>query len=389
MCGKLFSLAPRLLIVVLAVLLAIGLFAVSAQSGELATASAPAAGWLTLDVGERAWYAFCYPGDGTEIHIRMAVSPKDSARFSVWSEADALAWIDGGAEKPIGRGTANEAMGGDLNWAGRITIQGRYYVLVEQVGANAAGYQLDISGSSVSFPGVAPATATPTVTRAPTVTATPGPTPTVGPSNSFSYVRGEVIRSTVVVEATEEAVKEEPTATSEAEDDDATAEATPTTEENGEAEAAEGEYSEAAIDATPVATVELIAVVAPPPALPDAGTTPANALAIDGIPSSLAAGGRRWYAFSSSGDSEEIVLSMMVTPRDSARFSVWSANEAIAYASGRDVEPVGRGSVNNALGGVLTWAGRFSIRGTYYVLVEQVGDSASFYTLEIGGPGAQ
>lgn len=122
-----------------------GYAVVAAQGAGPESALTPSGDWTPLAVGGRVWYAFDYTGDGSPVLIRMGVEPSGSATFSVWTPEDLAAWASDGIEDPVGRGSANDAFGGDLIWAGSFNTAGTYYVLVEQTGLDASYYQLTIN----------------------------------------------------------------------------------------------------------------------------------------------------------------------------------------------------------------------------------------------------
>jgi hypothetical protein len=330
MFRKLVSAFQVCIVVGLAVTFAVGLYVVSAQSPSSGpdTATAPPTGSVTATVGSRAWYKFDYTGDGSEILIRMAISPSLSAGFGVWTQDNVRAWAAGGAENPVGRGSVNNALGGDLVWAGNFTIAGTYYVVVDQMGPNASSYTLSITGKSVSLPA-----ATPMMTAVATGTSATAPT-TAAPTGAATAMATSV----------------------------ATMAATAVAQPTGVA--------------TPVST----AVVA-------GGNGPSDALSIRGTSTMVPVGGRTWYSFNYTGDRSEILVRMSVSPSLSAGFMVLTSDGVKAWQSNGTFSPIGRGSVNNALGGDLVWAGNFTIPGTYYVVVEQSGTNIGYYTLQISGTG--
>jgi hypothetical protein len=107
--------------------------------------------WSTVAVGQRVWYAFQYKGNSSQIIIRVTDSPRSSIGFSVWTPGDVDAWARSGKMNPVGRGSPNAAMGNDLVWSGNFNVKGTYYVLVEQRGAVAGNYKIEVSGKGVTF----------------------------------------------------------------------------------------------------------------------------------------------------------------------------------------------------------------------------------------------
>lgn len=100
--------------------------------------------WTPAQAGQRVWYAFDYNGGDAPVLVRLSAVPSNSVSFSVWTPADVQDWANGEGESPVGRGTANDAYGGDQVWAGGFVSAGRYYVLIEPAGAETGYYQLQI-----------------------------------------------------------------------------------------------------------------------------------------------------------------------------------------------------------------------------------------------------
>jgi TolB protein len=126
----------------------------------------PASGWQQLGVGQSRWYAFQYLGDRSQVRVQMQVQPAGSAGFAVWTPRDAQQWRLGLQVEPVGRGSVDPSVQGNLVWSGSFDIAGTYYVVVEHSG-NQPGrsyYLLQISGSSVSLSLPTPAA---TATRQP------------------------------------------------------------------------------------------------------------------------------------------------------------------------------------------------------------------------------
>jgi len=160
MFGKLATRALATLLVVSMLVLPGAIVAFGAEGGTgPADALSPTGEWVPLTNGQQVWYAFKYDGGDTAILVRMAVSPSNSATFSVWTPENVRKWAAGEKPNPVGRGVKNDQFGGDLIWSGSFKFPGTYYVLVEQTGSTAGAYKLDVSGKGVSFP---PAVAAPT-----------------------------------------------------------------------------------------------------------------------------------------------------------------------------------------------------------------------------------
>ena len=133
-------------------------------------ATAPAANWTPLAADQWAWYTFEYAGDGSQITVQMGVDANSPAAFSVWTPADVAQWTQDGTVRPVGRGSTDNALGGDLVWTGNFNTSGAYYVVVANANATPSSYLLKISGNGVWLP--LPTAQQPSAT-APAATAAP------------------------------------------------------------------------------------------------------------------------------------------------------------------------------------------------------------------------
>ena len=137
-------------------------------------------------------------------------------------------------------------------------------------------------------------------------------------------------------------------------------------------------------------TVSGSGVSFPQPKQVKAPASGAKPMAPTGNSSPLAAGQQHWYTFDYTGDNSEILARMSVDPAGSAEFSVWTPAlfQQLGQAGpGDKVDPVGRGAVDNGLGGDLVWQGKFDAPGTYHILVDQVGSVPGSYSLNVTGDG--
>ncbi|MGD9049646.1 MAG: hypothetical protein PVF77_16435 [Anaerolineae bacterium] len=123
-------------------------------------------GWIPIAGGETLWYVFDYRGhhefeedeDGEEVATWIATpaqiwldsEPDASVVFDLLTQEQVRLWAQGEEFDPVGRGTENENEPGDLFWAGSLGTPGRYYVLVENQGAEPGSFRLNISGQDVS-----------------------------------------------------------------------------------------------------------------------------------------------------------------------------------------------------------------------------------------------
>jgi hypothetical protein len=139
-----------------------------------ADALAPTGSWQNLGVGQHRWYAVntdgkLLNGDPSHVVAILRTSPAICANFNVWTP-DQLAQIPsqdpGKPVQPVGRGTQMpyqdgsqtlDRFGGALVWAGAFNESQKFFVQLDQVGAQACDYLLTIAGDTVSFPSNAPA----------------------------------------------------------------------------------------------------------------------------------------------------------------------------------------------------------------------------------------
>jgi hypothetical protein len=100
----------------------------------------------------------------------VASDTSGAVAFSVWTLADLALWAATGEERPVGRGSVNNTLGGDLFWTGHFNQAGTYYLVVESTSNVPAYYMPQISGAAVY---VAPATVAEATTVAPAASTVP------------------------------------------------------------------------------------------------------------------------------------------------------------------------------------------------------------------------
>jgi hypothetical protein len=316
------------LIVVALGALFLGVYGMSQAAGRTA-GSGPAdalalpSGWQTLTAGQQTWYAFDYSGDKSEIVAQLSASPAGSAAFAIWSPTDVERWSQGYAVTPTGRGSANANYNDDLIWAGSSSYAGTWYVVVEPAGQAQTWFSVKVSGSGV----------TRHVTSATTASATP--TPAVAQPTDASSAIVAAARTAVALQST-------PTAGFQP--------YTPTPAPKGQ---------NVGYDALP---------------LPDGWQ-------------SLGVGQHVWYAFQYAGDKSQIMIQLHAEPQGSAKFTVWSPDVLQRWVEGYFYTPTGSGSASSVYNGDLIWSGKNMIKGTWYVIVEQTGNAATHYTLQVSGTG--
>jgi len=115
----------------------------SAMTGTGPNNALPIAGqWTPLAVGQQVWYSFQYPGDGSQVTLAMSVDPAGAAGFEVWTPAEFQQYLQGNTVTPVGRGSVDNAISGDLVWSGNFDVSGTFYVIVSQTGPNPANFML-------------------------------------------------------------------------------------------------------------------------------------------------------------------------------------------------------------------------------------------------------
>jgi hypothetical protein len=142
---------------------------------------APTGNAAALAAGQQHWYTFDYAGDNSEILARMSVNPTGSSEFSVWTPAlfQQLGQAGPGDKvDPVGRGSVDNGLGGDLVWQGKFDAPGTYHILVDQTGSVPGTYALNVTGNGVTIPTPAKLAAI----KAPTATAAKAVTPSVTPA---------------------------------------------------------------------------------------------------------------------------------------------------------------------------------------------------------------
>jgi len=167
MIKKLISVA-----VVLAFISSIGL--ASAQTGYAAeiettgpnVAAAPAGDWVGLEPDQEVWYVFNYDYDSSrdtisEALVELEMGSENSVSFEVWTAEQVEKWATGTDFDALGIGarksdfTGNHFHDTKLIWANGAAASERFYVIVKNDRDVASYYNLDISGTGISFPTVA------------------------------------------------------------------------------------------------------------------------------------------------------------------------------------------------------------------------------------------
>jgi hypothetical protein len=95
--------------------------------------------WANIAANQQVWYAIPYGGGNSQMIIRMAVDPNHPASFAVYTANE----VANGAD-PVGIGSANADMGGDLVWAGGFQDATTVYVVVSGNSMADSGYALSM-----------------------------------------------------------------------------------------------------------------------------------------------------------------------------------------------------------------------------------------------------
>lgn len=261
--------------------------------------------WAALNVGQQTWYGFRYPGDGSQVFVRLSAIPGTGATFSVLTPDEVQQWQNGATLAPIGMGTPDSNYGDDLTWSGHFDTPGIYYVKVDQAGNAPANYGLTVSGSGVSL---------------------------------ADLVKPEAAKKAAATTEKETTVAKAAVAKT----------AAAPTEKTEKSEAGEK-------------TAAKVAVMT--------GANPGEALTASGKWETVPAGKTVWYAIPYAGDGSQLTVRMAVDASNPASFAVWTPGQVASGGPNGDVDPVGRGSADTSLGGDLIWSGAFDTAGTYYVTV--------------------
>jgi len=116
------------------------------------------------------------------------------------------------------------------------------------------------------------------------------------------------------------------------------------------------------------------------------GTGPDDALAVTGEWQQIGPGASRWYAFDYAGDGSQVQVRLEVYPEEGVTLAVWTPDGIRRRGLGLEADPVGRGSAG--ADNVLSWAGNFTIPGTYYLVVAHAGQPGpASYRLTVEGAG--
>lgn len=100
--------------------------------------------------GAEAVVSFDYDGKADQILVSLDSDPDSAISFSVWTPNEWQRRSKGQDVSPIGRGTANDLVVGDLSWSGNFVESGTYYLILTNGSSQNANYTLTISGDGVS-----------------------------------------------------------------------------------------------------------------------------------------------------------------------------------------------------------------------------------------------
>jgi len=100
--------------------------------------------------GAEAVVSFDYDGKAGQILASLDSDPDSAITFSVWTPSQWQLRSQGQDVDPIGRGSANDYVAGDLSWSGNFVESGTYYLILTNGSSQNASYTLAISGDGVS-----------------------------------------------------------------------------------------------------------------------------------------------------------------------------------------------------------------------------------------------
>lgn len=392
--------------------------------------------WQPLSANQQHTYHFDYEGDEQPISVWMNVVPADGAEFEIWTE-DTLAELNGelnaGTEvEPVGTGASIQEGTGFTLWQGSSQGAETYYVIVNSGEAENAQYLLNITSPGLALTQTVASALTP-VTSPITSAVTSAVTSPITASNTTSAT--QAVTSTVVITpADDETTTVTPTVNlniATVTTNALNVRSGPSTDYsiiltvlNGtqltvlgrnasntwlNVEVQEGvegwvtrtltDYSGISVlAATPILTPTVVLTptvaaetsVAPVPG-ENVELADANAQeALDNQWRVLSDGEIRWYTFQHQGGDLPVHIWMDVEPNEGAGFRILSEENAQAVMAGTapdDVDNIGRGTPNPVEAGYLFWRGVFEEAGTFYVMVEQLGEGDVYYSIHAAGPG--
>jgi hypothetical protein len=296
--------------------------------------------WQAID-GKPLEYIFQYSGLDRPVQIMLGADPANSVRFDVYTDDQWRALGAGGRGiEPVGRGTPNSYVAGDLSWELESPSGGLYHVQVSNNGSGDARFWIDKAGSGTS--GLTP------VSR-PYVPATA--VPAARPAAVVAPKATVAVAAKVVV--------------------------TPT------------------LSARTVSTVTVASKVAatPAPVKPAVAPKPAvaatvapprwgfdNWQAIDGQPLE--------YTFWYQGQNKPANILLGMDPANSVRFDVYTDDEWRALGGGdQTVKQVGAGTPNADEPGDLFYQLQSPSQGLYHVQVSSNGTGNARYWITTAGNG--
>jgi hypothetical protein len=108
---------------------------------------------LSIQRDELHWYAFRDEGDDGTIAIRATANPDRCMTFALWTPDQLALWRQNEEFRPVGQGTVNDQLNGDLFWTGSFVKSGIYYVVAarDPVVDAPCTYQLRVTGEDVSL----------------------------------------------------------------------------------------------------------------------------------------------------------------------------------------------------------------------------------------------
>ena len=94
------------------------------------------------------------------------------------------------------------------------------------------------------------------------------------------------------------------------------------------------------------------------------------------VSSPIVAGAHQWFAFQYDGKNNPISIKLLNNLANKVRFEVVTPQEAQTWRQTGKLQAVGAGTKNPYLQSDLSWKGQFNTPGTYYVVVENNGQTS-------------
>lgn len=369
--------------------------------------------WVELAPGDVHVYYFIYAGGNQAANVWLDALPLGGATFEIWTAERLVQASADPAVGPLATGAVLTQGVGTLSWQGTSAEAETYHIIVRNTGNTVTQYALNISSPGLALlqpgaltldstvdPNLALQLAPDIAVNVATVTAPAGLNVRSGPGINYPILTTVVNGTQLVVLGTD---------------------ANNTWLSVQLADGTVGWVSRAfttladstsvVLSLAPLPRITTEGVVIPEGTAQLATTPEVAAPSIAPLPGQshsfpntaaetqalldanrrvLPAGESRWYTFQLSGNGEPVHIWMDADADAGVGFRIYSEENAQAIMAGssiEDVEDIGRGTPNEDEPGDLFWRGAFEEHGTFYVLVENRGQSDITYSIVIAGPG--